>query len=153
MAQETLSTELGYASLSKNTADEPTPVAEWDVPEGTKLVLRQGHPAILDVEANGGGDLPRASRIGLAYKEPNDPLDAYTVISDVSIAPFNPLSLKDQQSGDNAQRRRVRFNPDRVPGGEITLSDSDTLALFLNSGSQVDETTLFFNYPMQVRQE
>jgi hypothetical protein len=153
VAEETLSTELGYATLTKNVADEPTPVAEWDVPEGTKIVLRQGHPAILDVEANGGGDLPRASRLGLAFREPNDPLDAYTVISDVSLAPFNTLSLKDQQSGDNAQRRRVRFDPDRVPGGEITLSDSDTLALILLSGSQIDETSLFFNYPMQVRQE
>jgi len=153
MPDETLSTELSYASLSKNVADEPTPVSVWDVPDGTALRIRQGEAAVLDVDANGGGDMPRSARLGLAYREPNDPLDAWTVISEFSISPFNTLSLKDQQTGENANRRRVRFNPERVPGGQLTVSDADDLALLVNSGSQVDETTLFFNYPMTVVEE
>jgi len=150
MTDETLSTELSYATVVQNLADNPTPVTTWDVPEGTAIRIAQGHPAILDVDAAGGGNLSRATSLGLAYREPNDPLDAWTVISDFSIAPFNTLSLKDQQSGENAQRRRVRFDPERVPEGRLTLEDADELALVVNGPDQIDAASLFFNYPMQV---
>ena len=150
MTDETLSTELSYATVVQNLADNPTPVTTWDVPEGTAIRLAQGHPAILDVDAAGGGNLSRATAIGLAYREPNDQLDAWTVISDFSIAPFNMLSLKDQQSGENAQRRRVRFDPERVPEGRLTLEDADELALVVNGPDQIDAASLFWNYPMQV---
>ena len=150
MTDEALSTELSYATVVQNLADNPTPVTTWDVPEGTAIRIAQGHPAILDVDAAGGGNLSRATAIGLAYREPNDPLDAWTVISDFSIAPFNTLSLKDQQSGENAQRRRVRFDPERVPEGRLTLEDADELALVVNGPDQIDAASLFFNYPMQV---
>jgi len=149
MANDTLSTELQFASQSFSTPDEPTPVTEWQVPDGSELTLREGHPAIIDAETAAGNRVPNGTRLGLAYREPNDPLDAYTVISDFSIAPFNQLSLRDQNSGDNSERRSVRFDPDRVPGGVITLSDSDTLALLAYGSEQVDGTTMFFNYPMQ----
>jgi hypothetical protein len=150
MTDETLSTELSYATVVQNLADNPTPVTTWDVPEGTAIRLAQGHPAILDVDAAGGGNLSRATSLGLAYREPNDQLDAWTVISDFSIAPFNTLSLKAQQSGENAQRRRVRFAPERVPEGRLTLEDADELALVVNGPDQIDAASLFFNYPMQV---
>ncbi len=150
MSGETLSTELEYSTVEQNVANEPTPVTTWDVPDGAKLRLSQGHPAVLDAANTGGNDLPRSSRVGFAYREPNDPLGAWTVISDVSIAPFNTLSLKDQQSGDNAERRRMRFVSGRVPGGRITLSDADELALMLHSSDQIDTSQLFFNYPVQV---
>jgi hypothetical protein len=150
MTDETLSTELGYATVEQNVADNPTPVSTWDVPKGTAIRIAQGHPAILDVDAAAGGNLSRTTSLGLAFREPNDPLDAWTVISDFSIAPFNTLSLKDQQSGENAQRRRVRFNPERVPEGRLTLEDADELALLVNGPDQIDTASLFFNYPMQV---
>jgi len=153
MADETLSTELGSATVERNISDNPTPVTTWDVPDGQAWELVQGYPAILDVEASGGGDMPRNARLGLGYREPNDPLDSWTVISDFSIAPFNTLSLKDQQSGDNAQRRRVRFDPERVPGGTLSLTDSDELALLVVASEQINENSLFFNYPLNVRKE
>jgi len=152
MTQETLSTELKYATLANNVANHPTPVSTWNVPTGATIEIEQGHPAVLTVDKNGGGNMPRGARLGLAYREPNDPLDAWTVICDFSIAPFNALSLKDQQSGNNAQRRRLRFNPERVPEGVITLEDADELALVVLSSSAIDKTTLFFNYPMTVNQ-
>lgn len=150
MTEETLSTELQYATVEQNIADNPTPVTTWDVPEGTAITIAQGHPAILEVDANGGGNVSRATQVGLAYREPNDPLEAWTVISAFSIAPFNTLSLKDQQSGENAQRRRVRFDPERVPEGRLTLEDADELALLVNGPDAIDAASLFFNYPMQV---
>jgi len=153
MTDETLSTELQYATTEQNLADNPTPVCTWDVPEGTTITVSQGYAAILDVEASGGGNVSRSTRFGLAYREPNDPLDAWTVISDFSVAPFNTLSLKDQQSGENAQRRRVRFDPERVPEGRLTLEDADELALVAYGPDQIDASTLFFNYPMQVENQ
>lgn len=151
MTDETLSTELQYATLEKNLADNPTPVAIWDIPEATAIRVAQGHAAIMEVDAAGGGNIARSSQFGLAYREPNDPLDAWTVICSFSVAPFNTLSLKDQQSGENAQRRRLRFDPERVPDGALVLEDADELALVANAPEQIDETSLFFNYPMQVR--
>lgn len=153
MSEETLSAELQFASTSQNVADTPTPVVTWDVPEGTSIRIQQGHPAIVDLEDTNGNNLPRDSKFGLAYREPGDPLDDWTVISDVSIAPFNTLSLKDQQSGDNAQRRRVRFDPERVPGGILNLEDADELALVLLSSTQVDPASIVFNYPMNMTNE
>lgn len=152
MTDETLSTELQYATVEQNVADNPTPVSTWNVPEGVAITVAQGHAAILDVEAPDGTNVSRATKLGLAYREPNDPLDAWTVISDFSVAPFNTLSLKDQQSGENAQRRRVRFDPERVPEGKLTLEDADELALLVNGPDQIDAASLFFNYPMQVDQ-
>jgi hypothetical protein len=150
MTDETLSTELPYANVQANLANNPTPVTTWDIPQGTAITVSQGHAAILDVDASGGGNVSRKTRLGLAYREPNDPLDAWTVISEFNIAPFNTLSLKDQQSGENAQRRRVRFNPERVPEGRLTLEDADELALIANGTQSIDADSLFFNYPMQV---
>ena len=147
---ETLSTELGFATVMENVADHPTPVTTWDVPDGSKIELSQGHPAILDVEAQDGSNVARNTNLGFAYREPNDPLDSWTVISDFNIAPFNTLSLKDQQSGDNAQRRRVRFVREELPNGRLILEDADELALLANGPDVIDPATLFFNYPMTV---
>jgi hypothetical protein len=156
MGSDTLSTELSFAELSNNLAGDPSPLVEWPVPDGSRLTIRQGHPAIVDAETADNNSGPsgnnveptNSTRLGLAYREPNDPLDAYTVVSAFNIAPFNQLSLRDQNSGDNAERRRVDFDPDRVPGGVISLSDSDTLALFALSDDEIKASTLFFNYPM-----
>jgi len=150
MTEETLSTEVSYSNVSANVADTPTPITTWDVPDGTEITLREGLAAVIDADANGGGDPSRSTRLGLAYREPNDPLDSWTVISDFSIAPFNALSLKDQQSGENAQRRRINFDPERVPGGKITLSEADEIALVVN-GDVLDDGTFYFDYPMKKR--
>lgn len=151
MPQETLSTELSWASTEPNVADEPTPVIKWDIPEGTELTVTTGSPAVMEMLDAGGNNINRQTRFGFAYREPNDPLDAWTVISDTPVAPFNALSLKDQQSGDNSQRRRIGFNSERVPGGSLTLDDTDTLALVVFGPEQVDDSTLFFNYPSTVQ--
>lgn len=150
MSDDTLSAELQFAETHANVAGTPTPVVTWDVPDGTAITILQGHPAIVDLENVNGNNLPRSSKIGLAYREPGDPLDDWTVISETAIAPYNTLSLKDQQSGDNAERRRVRFDPDRVPGGRLNLADADELALVVLSDAEVDPASIVFNYPMQM---
>lgn len=152
MADETLSTELQWATTQENIADEPTPLVVWDIPDASEVTVAEGHEAILDAEKKSDGSNPsRSTRLGLAYREPNDPLGAWTVISDFGIAPFNTLSLKDQQSGDNAERRRVKFDPDRVPDGILTLEDADELALVALGSEVIDPATLFFNYPVTIR--
>jgi len=150
MARETLTSEASYATTEQNTVDEPTPITTWDVPDGSTVTIREGHAARLDVDASGGGDISRSSRVGLAYREPNDPLGAWTVISDTQIGPFNTLTLKQQQSGDNAERRRFSFDPERVPGGELVLEDADEIALVLLSPDQVDASTVRFAYPVSI---
>lgn len=152
MSQETLSTELSYAVAATNVVNLASPVVEWDVPESTAITIQEGHAAVLDAAKADGSDVSRATRVGFGYREPNDPLNQYRVISDFSVAPFNALSLKDQQSGDNAQRRRVTFDPARVPGGSLTVEDADTLALLAFGPDEIDPATLFFNYPMSVAQ-
>jgi hypothetical protein len=151
MPQETLSSELEYATVSQNVADEPTPIVTWDVPDGSEITLREGNAVVFDVDAAGGGSVSRSTRIGLAYREPNDPLGAWTVVSDLPVAPFNTLSLKDQQSGDNAQRRRLTFDPERVDGGSLTIEDADEIALVVVGPDQVDDASVFFNYPVTIK--
>jgi hypothetical protein len=68
MTNETLSTELSYATTEQNTADEPTPVSVWDVPEGTAIKIAQGHAAVMDVEATDGTNVSRSSQFGFAYR-------------------------------------------------------------------------------------
>ncbi|ELZ22403.1 hypothetical protein C475_17863 [Halosimplex carlsbadense 2-9-1] len=153
MADETLSTEQREATTEANVAEDPTPVCVWEVPDGQVWELVENYPMILDVERTGGGDMPRGARLGLGYREPNDPLGAWTVFAEFTMAPFNTLSLRDQQSGDNAERRRVTFHPERVPGGSISLTDTDEVALLANSGTVIDPDSLFANYPLNVREE
>ncbi|WP_121822838.1 hypothetical protein [Halostella salina] len=151
MAEDTLSTEKQYATVQNNTPGTPTPVVEWDVPDGMAIEVRQGQPVILDAETTNGNNPANATRLGLAYREPNDPLDQYTVISDMALSPFNTLSLKDQQSGENAQRRRMQFDPSRVPEGRFVAEDADSLALVVNGPDELDAASLFVNYPIRVQ--
>jgi hypothetical protein len=152
MGRETLSTELSYATVVENVADEPTPVVKWDVPEGTELAIAEGMALIADfAKKSDGSDPSRSTRLGFAYREPNDPLDAWTVINDFSVSPFNSLDLKAQQSGDNAQRRRVSFERERVPSGKLVLEDTDELALFVNSPDVLDTAATYLNYPIAVQ--
>jgi len=150
MPQETLSSELEYATVSQNVSGEVTPIVQWDVPDGSEITIREGSAVVFDVDAAGGGSVSRSTRLGLAYREPNDPLGAWTVVSDQQVAPFNTLSLKDQQSGDNAQRRRLTFDPERVDGGSLTLEDADEIALVAVGPDQVDAASVFFNYPVSI---
>jgi hypothetical protein len=150
--RETLSTELPYATVQENTADDPTPVVVWDIEDGTELMIEEGAPLIADfAKKSDGSDPSRATRVGFAYREPNDPLGAYTVINDFSVSPFNTLTLREQQSGDNAQRRRVSFTQDRIPSGALVLEDTDQLALFVNSPDVLDAEATYINYPISVR--
>jgi hypothetical protein len=150
MSRETLTSEAQYASTEQNVADEPTPVTTWTIPDGSTFTIREGHAARFIVDATGGGDVAASSRLGLGYREPNDPLDEWTVISDAPIGPFNNLTYSDQMSGDNAERRRINFDPERVPGGELVLEDSDELALLLLSPDQVDANSIRFAYPISI---
>ena len=152
MADEAISTENKFADVSANVTetDQPTPVLTWDVPTGTKITVTEGHAAMLAVEQVGGGNLPRGTRLGLAYREPNQLLGQWNVISETEISPFNNLGLKAQESGDNAQRRRFSF--DGINGGSITLEDADELALVVVSTAEVDPATLYFHYPAVVQQ-
>ena len=150
---ETLSTELVSGQTEANVPGHPTPLAVWDVPDGSKWRIQQGHAAILDVEDVNGDNLPRTSKLGFAVREVNDPLDSWTVLNEFQITPFNQLGIGEQHSGDNAQRRRIRFDPEMVPGGTVVLSDTDELALMALSDTEADPASLFFNYPMQTKND
>jgi len=147
MSDETLSTELDYATVSKNVADEVTSIVEWEIPDGSEIEIREGQAVVMDIEDSNGNAISRSTRIGFGYKEPGDPLGAYRVISDVPVGPFRALSLKDQQSGENAQRRRMQFDPDRLASGTLRLEDSDTLALLAYGPEQINDATFYFEYP------
>jgi hypothetical protein len=161
MVNQRLTTEEDYSSDTDSTPDVPTPVQTWDVPDGATIVLREGMVAIADFEttsgnsgpAGGDADPSSGTRIGLAYREPGDPLESWTVFTHgLSITPFNKLSLKDQQSGDNAQNRRFSFDPERLDGGQIALEDADEIALVVNGPDAIDGSESQFSYPMEFNQ-
>lgn len=148
VSNETLSTETKYATTRENIPGTPTVVTEWDIPDGGAIEIEAGLPAQFDAvrKDDNSKNLPRDSRFGLAYREPGDPLDDFTVIGETQIAPFNSLSQRQQLSGDNAQRRKMLFNSSRVPDGTLRVNESDDLALVMLSSEVVDPSTLFFSY-------
>jgi hypothetical protein len=148
--QEKLSSEVGYVSTSDTTADQPTELLTWDVPDGREIRLREGHAAVADIETTGGSDPSGSTEIGFAYKEPGDPLDAWTVINSEQIGPFATLSRSQQLSDENAERRVFSFDPDRTNGGTISLTDVDELALLANGPDTLDGSTAYFRYPVTI---
>lgn len=156
-----LSTELDWSEDKDTVVDVPTPVQVWDVPDGARVTLQEGLVAIADFETTGGNSGPsggnadpsRSTKLALAYREPGDPLDSWTVFThELSIAAFNDLSLKDQQSGENAQNRRFSFDPEEIEGRQIGLSDADELALVALGPDNIDGSASQFSYPMNFDQ-
>lgn len=161
MPSQRLSTELDWSTDENSVADVPTAVQSWDVPDGGTVTLREGHVAIGDFQTTGSNSGPagansdpsRSTKLALAYREPGDPLDAWTVFThELGIAAFLDLSLKDQQSGENAQNRRFSFDPDEIEGGAIELEDADEVALVANGPDDIDGSASQFSYPMQFNQ-
>lgn len=152
----TLNSELSYATATDSTANKPTKVQEWDVPDGSALRLDEGHALIADFVTTAGNagpagasaDPSRSTRFGLGYVEPNTPLDVPEIFCEFSVSPFNQLSLKDQQSNENAQKRTLRFIRDKAPNGSITAEDSDKIVLYALGPDEVDGSEITIEYPM-----
>lgn len=156
MSSERLNFELKWSNdkTTVPSADQPTALQTWDVPDGNSVTLREGLVAIADLVTTGGNDPSRSTQLGLAYREPGDPLDAWTVITEpLNIGPFIKLSQKDQQSSENAQNRRFSFDPSRVDGSSITFEDVDEIALVALGPDAIDGAASQFSYPMQLNQE
>jgi hypothetical protein len=161
MPSQRLSTELDWSTDENSVIDVPTAVETWDVPDGGEVTLREKLVAIADFmttagnggPAGGNADPSRSTKLALAYREPGDPLDHWTVFThELGIAAFNDLSLKDQQSGENAQNRRFSFDPEEVQGSRIGLSDADDLALLAHGPDEIDGSASQFSYPMDFNQ-
>lgn len=161
MPNDTLNAELKYASAEDNTPGKPTRIQSWDIPEGTKIRLSEGEALIADFETTTGNAGPSGgdanpepgTRLGLGYLEPNTPLEMAEVFAVFGVRPFNTLSIKEQQSRENAQNRTVRFLKDKAPNGYIELEDSDTLVLVALSEDEIDGSEMTFEYPMDVRND
>lgn len=161
---EKLSTELDWSADEDSVIDVPTPVQSWDVPDGNSVTLKSGNFAVADFQTTAGNSGPsggssdpaRSTRLALAYREPNDPLDDWTVFTlEVPIAAFNDLSLKDQQSGENAQNRRFKFDPEAptVDGSRLTFEDSDEIALVALGPDAISGTNSQFSIDMDLNSE
>lgn len=147
---EKLSTELKWSTDENSVANVVSALQTWDVPDGGKVTLHSGNFAVADFTTTGGATPSRRTRLGLAYREPNDPLDAWTVFTqEVPIAAFNDLSLKDQQSGENAQNRRFQFDPERVDGPRIEFEDADEIALVALGPDTIDGSASQFSIDME----
>jgi hypothetical protein len=162
MSGDKLSTELKWSTDETSVPDVPSAVQTWDVPDGAAVVLRSGVVAIADFQTadpNSGpsgnnADPSRQTRLALGYREPNDPLGAWTVFTqEQRIAPFNDLSLKDQQSSENAQNRVIQFDPEEVDGRNLTIKDADELALLAVGPDEIDGADSQFAIPMEFRNE
>lgn len=158
-----LSTELDYSTDHNSVPDVAggTPIQTWDVPDGATLELREGLVAIADFQTSGDNSGPAganadpsaSTELALAYREPGAPLDEWTVFTHgLPIQAFNKLSLKDQQSGENAETRRFSFDPDVIEGRTIGLSDADELALVAYGPDEIDGSASQFSYPMNFNQ-
>lgn len=161
---ERLSTELKWSVDDNTVADVPTPIQSWDVPDGAVVRLQSGRVAIGDfttTDANSGpaganADPSRRHRLALGYREPGAPLDDWTIFTlELPIGPFNDLSLKDQQSGENAQQRRFEFDPEAqgVNGPVIGFEDADEIALLALGPDEIDGSASQFSYPMEFDNE
>lgn len=157
MTGDRLSTELSWSTDETSVPDVVSALQTWDVPDGGEVTIREGVVAIADFETDGANSGPsgnnadpsRSTKLALAYREPNDPLGAWTVFTEgIRIAPFNDLSLKDQQSSENAQNRRIMFDPDEVPGSSISFVDSDEIALVAVGPDEIDGTDSQFSVPV-----
>jgi len=154
MANDSLTNELDSATVIANVADSPTQIAEWDVPDGETWVIREGDPVVMDVEETAtGNNLSASSRFALGFREPQDILNVPTLFVEFSVTPYNQLSLADQLSEENAQRRTLRFNPEAVPGGVLRVEDADYVELWLTSPEVINTANLFVEYPMTVNND
>lgn len=158
MASDKLSTELSWSGDETSVPDVVSALQTWDIPDGATVTMRPGVVAIADFQTaadNSGpsgnnADPSRGTRLALAYREPNDPLGAWTVFTEeIRIAPFNDLSLKDQQSNENAQNRVIQFDPDEVPSRSITFEDADELALVAIGPDEIDGADSQFSVTME----
>jgi len=161
---EKLSTELKWSKDENSVIDVPTALQRWEIPDGTQVTLRSGQFAVADFETTGGNSGPsganadpsRSTRLALAYREPNDPLDMWTVFTlEVPIAAFNDLSLKNQQSGENAQNRRFQFDPQApgVSGPQLNFEDADEIALLALGPDAIDGSASQFSINMTTTNE
>jgi hypothetical protein len=151
--RDNLSSEVSYATVSNSTPNEPTQIVEWDVPDGQSITLREGEALIFDAKDTNGDDLPSDTRFALAKARPDDELGVGDLFCEFTVRPYNQLSLSQQQSGDNADRRRLDFDPDSrsVRGGSVVqFDDSDRVVLYCLSSQEVDSTTIRFDYPARV---
>lgn len=153
-----LSTEADYSIDEESVPDVVSALQRWDVPDGAKIILYSGRVATGDFTTTADNSGPAgasaepstSTRLGLAVREPNDPLDAWTVITEeIPIGPFNKLTLKDQQSSENAQSRRVRFDPEEVTGGSLTAEDADEIALVALSPDAIDGAASQFSIEVE----
>jgi len=161
---ERLSTELNYSTDKNTVIDTPTPLQTWDVPDGAVIRLRSGNFGIAyftttagnSGPSGGSADPSRATRLALGYREPGAPLDDWTIFTlEVGISAFNDLSLKDQQSGENAQNRRFQFDPEAqgVDGPVMGFEDADEIALLALGPDEIDGSASQFSYPMEFENE
>lgn len=161
---EKLSTELKFSTDETTIIDHPSPVQTWDVPDGNTITIRSGNFAVGYFETSGtnggpsGGnsDPSRGTALALAYREPNDPLKNWTVFTqEVPISPFIDLSLKDQQSGDNAKNRRFVFDPQAagVDGDSLNFEDADEIALVALGPDEIDGSLSQFSIDMDMRSQ
>lgn len=151
--RDELSSEARYATVSSNTQNEPSKIIEWDVPDGVEITLREAQALVFDAQDTNGNDLPADTEFAVGVKTPDALIEVPTFVSEFDIRPFNALSLSQQQSGDNAQRRRLSFDDQKVSTGEITISDSDTIEVWALSGADIDAGTVRFSYPALIQDE
>lgn len=161
-----LNTEVTWATENDTNGavsgvDVPEPHVTWDIPDGQEVIFRGGAPIVLDAQTtsgNGGpsggsSDPARSTRMAFAWREPGDPLGHYrTFTQEIQITPFNQLSLSEQQSGDNADRRRVVMDPDVVEGRTMTFEDVDTIALLVDSPDDLEGDQIYVSVPAEVRE-
>lgn len=151
MTNENLTSESRIAEKTQNTAGVPSKIVEWEVPDSVVYALREGKPVILEVQAADGSTIPNDTDFAFGFTEPNDPLHIPEIFSDFDVAPFNALTLRDQQSGDNAQRRTLNFEDDVAPEGIIGVEEGDTIELWTDAEVEIDVEELYVEYPMEVR--
>ncbi len=152
--RDELSTEVSYATVTQNTQGEPTEIVRWEVPDGVTITLREAEALIVDAEDTNGNDLPANARFGLGIRDPDSIVEVPEMIAEFNIRAFNALTLAQQQSGENAQRRRLSFDDRKVPSGQVTVEDSEEIVLFLLVDNvNVDANTFSLSYPARVDDE
>lgn len=143
MATDTLSSESAEVERIDNIAGRPSAVLKWDIPDSEEWVIEEGEAVVMEVQTDGGNDPSRQTEFALGIAEPQAELGVPTLINELPVAPFNALTISQQQSGDNAERRTLNFN---VDVSKVVVESGDTLELWVDSPDGLDHNKLYFEY-------
>lgn len=139
MSSKRLSHLSSEATQKTNTTGVTTPILEVDPDQGTKIRLLnmvfggEGLPIYQDLNDSAGNPLPDDTEFIIRAVRPTDDEPQAVSVKADNIAPWNQLTIQEQQNEENRESVRVELK-----GAAINIRYKDTLRFEINSSTQID---------------